>query len=114
MSIGANPTDFRIYKTTDGGATWTIQFENQNPNAFYDGFAVWTPNRGIAHSDSVNGVLPDLRTTDGTTWQDIRNNMRAVLRGEFFFASSGSCVSIVGGREGWITTGGAGVLRGVV
>src|SRR5437762_13595503 len=29
MSIGANPTDFRVYKTLDGGATWTIQFENQ-------------------------------------------------------------------------------------
>jgi photosystem II stability/assembly factor-like uncharacterized protein len=55
MSIGNNLTDFRIYKTEDGGATWTIQFENQNPNAFYNGFAFWTPNRGIAHSDSVNG-----------------------------------------------------------
>ena len=61
MSIGSgDPTDFRIYKTTDGGATWTIQFENQNPSAFYDGFAFWTPHRGIAHSDSVNGVFPGL------------------------------------------------------
>jgi len=25
MSIGNNPTDFRVYKTLDGGATWTIQ-----------------------------------------------------------------------------------------
>src|SRR5690242_21824356 len=41
MSIENNPTDFRVYKTLDGGATWTIQFENQNPNAFYDGFAFW-------------------------------------------------------------------------
>ncbi|HEU4772809.1 MAG TPA: hypothetical protein VFS68_11700, partial [Candidatus Udaeobacter sp.] len=31
MSIGNNPTDFRVYKTLDGGATWTIQFENQIP-----------------------------------------------------------------------------------
>src|SRR6516225_8851262 len=29
MSIGVNPTDFRIYKTEDGGATWTLQFVNQ-------------------------------------------------------------------------------------
>ena len=28
MSIGANTTDFRIYKTTDSGATWTMQFQN--------------------------------------------------------------------------------------
>src|SRR4029077_2796655 len=79
MSIGNNPTDFRVYKTLDGGATWTIQFENQNPNAFYDGFAFWTPHRGILHSDSVNGVFPDFRTTDGMSWQDISNNMPPAL-----------------------------------
>src|SRR5262249_26454771 len=30
LSIGTSgdPTDFRIYRTEDGGATWTIQFEN--------------------------------------------------------------------------------------
>jgi len=111
LSIGDNPTDFRIYKTEDGGATWTIQFENQNPNAFYDGFAFWTPQRGIAHSDSVNGVFPDLRTTDGTTWQDISNNMPAALPGEFSFASSGTCVTTQGGRNAWIATGGAAVAR---
>ncbi|MBZ5550633.1 MAG: hypothetical protein LAO22_22185 [Acidobacteriia bacterium] len=61
QSIGGNPTDFRIYKTVDGGATWTMQFQNQNPGAFYDCFAFWTPRRGISHSDSVNGVFPDLR-----------------------------------------------------
>jgi photosystem II stability/assembly factor-like uncharacterized protein len=111
MSIGANPTDFRIYKTTDGGATWTMQFENQNPNAFYDGFAFWTPNRGIAHSDSVNGVFPDLRTTDGMTWQDISNNMPPALPGEGSFASSGTCVTTQGGRNAWIATGVAAFAR---
>ena len=111
MSIGANPTDFRIYKTTDGGATWTMQFENQNPNAFYDGFAFWTPRRGIAHSDSANGVFPDLRTTDGTTWQDISNNMPPALPGEGSFASSGTCVTTQGGRNAWIATGVAAIAR---
>src|SRR5215469_8498958 len=38
MSIGNNTTDFRIYKTIDGGATWTVQFTNQTVNAFYDCF----------------------------------------------------------------------------
>jgi len=113
MSIGTSgdPTDFRIYKTEDGGATWAMQFENQNPNAFYDGFAFWTPHRGIAHSDSVNGVFPDLRTTDGTTWQDISNNMPPALPGEFSFASSGTCVSTQGGRNAWICTGGSDIAR---
>jgi photosystem II stability/assembly factor-like uncharacterized protein len=113
MSIGTSgdPAEFRIYKTEDGGATWTIQFENQNPNAFYDGFAFWTRHRGIAHSDSVNGVFPDLRTTDGTTWQDISNNMPPALPGETSFASSGTCVTTQGGRNAWICTGGAEIAR---
>src|SRR5256884_4464142 len=68
MSIGTtgDPTEFRIYKTEDGGATWTTQFENQNPNAFYDGFAFWTPHRGLLQNDSVNIAFPDLGTTDRT------------------------------------------------
>ena len=113
MSIGTSgdPTEFRIYKTEDGGATWTIQFENQNPSAFYDGFAFWTAHRGIAHSDSVNGVFPDVRTTDGTTWQDISNNMPPALPGEASFASSGTCVTTQGGRNAWICTGASDVAR---
>src|SRR5271156_5096200 len=47
-------TDFRIYKTVDGGATWKIDFTNHTKNAFYDCFAFWSPNRGITQSDSVN------------------------------------------------------------
>jgi photosystem II stability/assembly factor-like uncharacterized protein len=111
MSIGNNPTDFRIYKTVDGGANWTIEFENQNPNAFYDGMAFWTPLRGIAHSDSVNGVFPDVRTTDGMTWQDISNNMPPALPGEGSFASGGTCVTTQGGRNAWIATGVATIAR---
>ena len=75
QSIGNNPSDFRIYKTEDGGATWTTQFQNQLAGAFYDCFAFWTPTRGISHSDSVNGVFPDIRTTDGNTWQSISGNI---------------------------------------
>ncbi|PYX30936.1 MAG: oxidoreductase [Acidobacteria bacterium] len=111
QSIGDNPTDFRIYKTVDGGATWTMQFQNQNPGAFYDCFAFWTPKRGISHSDSVNGVFPDLRTTDGKTWQDISSNLPPALPGEFSFASSGTCVATQGARNAWIITGGAASAR---
>jgi photosystem II stability/assembly factor-like uncharacterized protein len=111
LSIRSNPTDFRICKTLDGGAHWTMQFQNQNPGAFYDCFAFWTPRRGIAHSDSVNGVFPDLRTQDGMTWQDISGNMPPALPGEFSFAASGTCVATQGGRNAWIATGGATTAR---
>jgi photosystem II stability/assembly factor-like uncharacterized protein len=111
QSIGANPTDFRIYKTVDGGATWTMQFQNQDPAAFYDCFAFWTPDRGISHSDAVNGVFPDLRITDGTNWEDISGNMPPALPGEASFAASGTCVATQGGQNAWIATGGAAIAR---
>ena len=105
MSIGNNPTDFRIYKTTDGGAHWTMQFQNQLKGGFYDCMAFWTPDRGIAVSDSVNGVFPDLRTTDGTRWESMSANLPRALSGEGSFASSGTCVATQGSRNAWIATG---------
>jgi photosystem II stability/assembly factor-like uncharacterized protein len=112
LSIGSqNVGDFRIYKTVDGGANWTLQFQNQLAGAFYDCFAFWNPRSGIAHSDPVNGEFPALRIEDGSTWQDISDNMPAALPGEFSFASSGTCVATQGGRNAWIATGGASVAR---
>ncbi len=111
MSIGSNTTDFKVYKTVDGGATWTIQFTNETVNAFYDCFAFWTPDRGITHSDSVNGVFPDIRTTDGKTWQSIAANMPPALSGEASFSASGTCIATQGDRNAWITTGGASIAR---
>ncbi|MGH9759891.1 MAG: WD40/YVTN/BNR-like repeat-containing protein [Blastocatellia bacterium] len=111
MSIGTNTTDFRIYKTVDGGATWTVQFTNQTVNAFYDCFAFWTPRRGITHSDSVSGIFPDIRTTNGRTWRSIAANMPPALPGEASFSASGTCVATEGERNAWIATGGSAIAR---
>ncbi len=111
MSIGNDTTDFKVYKTTDGGANWKIQFTNENPNAFYDCFAFWTPDRGITHSDSGNGVFPDIRTTNGKTWESIAANMPPALPGEASFAASGTCITAQGKTNAWITTGGATIAR---
>ena len=111
MSIGDNTTDFRIYKTVDGGASWNIEFTNDLTGAFYDCFAFWTPKRGLAHSDSVNGVFPELRTTNGLTWHSIASNMPPALPGEASFSSSGTCITTQGGRNAWVTTGGASISR---
>jgi photosystem II stability/assembly factor-like uncharacterized protein len=111
LSIGNYPRNFRIYKTEDGGSTWTLQFENMLVGAFYDCFAFWTPTRGIAHSDSVNGVFPDMRTEDGNTWHSIASNMPPALPGEFSFSSSDTCVATQGENNAWIATGGSSVAR---
>lgn len=111
LSIGNNTTDFRIYKTENGGASWKIEFTNQNPLAFYDCFAFWDPRRGLAHSDSGNGIFPELRTTNGTTWESIADVMPPALSGEASFAASGTCITTQGGQNAWIATGGASVAR---
>jgi photosystem II stability/assembly factor-like uncharacterized protein len=111
MSIGNRTTDFRIYHTTDGGATWKTEFKNELAGAFYDCFAFWSPTHGIAHSDSVNGVFPDLVTTNGSDWTSIADNMPPALPGEASFAASGTCVSTQGDSNAWITTGGSSIAR---
>jgi photosystem II stability/assembly factor-like uncharacterized protein len=111
LSIGNFPGNFRIYKTVDGGAHWTMEFKNQDKFAFYDCFAFWTPDRGIAHSDSHDGVFPDLRTTDGTNWESIADNMPPALDGEASFSSSGTCITTQGRENAWITTGGSSIAR---
>ena len=103
--------DSRIYKTEDGGKSWSLQFQNQDPNAFYDCFAFWTPTRGLATSDSVNGRFPAIRTTDGATWNDIGDRLPAAQPGESSFAASGTCVATQGKKHAWIATGGAAKAR---
>src|SRR5262245_55958659 len=40
LSAGSGE-DSRIYKTTDGGKTWSLQFKNADREAFYDAMAFW-------------------------------------------------------------------------
>ncbi|MGH9745307.1 MAG: WD40/YVTN/BNR-like repeat-containing protein [Candidatus Acidiferrales bacterium] len=111
LSIGDNTGDFKIYKTIDGGKNWKIEFTNQTENAFYDCFAFWSPFRGVAHSDSVNGVFPDLRTNNGINWQSISAKMPPALAGEASFAASGTCATTQGITNAWIATGGSTTAR---
>jgi photosystem II stability/assembly factor-like uncharacterized protein len=101
----------RIYKTEDGGATWTLQFQNPDPKGFSDCFAFWTPQGGIAMADSLAGRFPVLRTRDGRTWQDIGAVLPPAQPGESAFAASGTCVATHGAGRAWIVTGGAARAR---
>ncbi len=111
MSIGDNTGDFRIYKTEDAGAHWAVQFQNKKVGAFYDCFSFWTPERGFAHSDSVDGTFPDIRTTNGRTWQSIANDLPPALPAEASFSSSGTCSAVQGRENAWVATGGASIAR---
>ena len=100
-------TDSRIYKTEDGGVTWTLQFQNEQPAGFYDCFSFWTPTHGVTMGDSIKGRFPVIETTDGETWVDIGDRLPPAQPGEGAFAASGTCVATFGRRFGWIATGAA-------
>jgi photosystem II stability/assembly factor-like uncharacterized protein len=106
--LAAGPGDrSRIYRTDDGGRSWSVQFINRDTSAFYDCFAFWDPSRGFTMSDAVAGRFPVVRTTDGMTWTDIGARLPAAQSGEGAFAASGTCAAVFGSRHGWISTGAA-------
>ncbi|MBK6422754.1 MAG: hypothetical protein IPI38_08610 [Gemmatimonadetes bacterium] len=108
-----NGTRSRIYKTTDAGQNWQIQFINRTPEAFYDCFAFWDAESGIAFSDNVNGVFPVLATRDGgLDWHflsepgsETPSPVPAATAGEGAFAASGTCVATLGKEAAYIATG---------
>ena len=69
LSIGNNPTDFRVYVTADGGAHWTQTFTNADPNAFYDCMSFFNPKHGLAVSDPTNGKFQIISTSDRVSWR---------------------------------------------
>lgn len=110
MSAGKGE-DSRIYRTEDGGASWKLQFQNHDPDAFYDCFAFWDTTHGVTVSDAVNGRFPAIRTVDGATWQDIGDRLPSALPNEGAFAASGTCVAVQGTDRAWIATGAAAKAR---
>ena len=98
----------RIYKTADGGKSWTLQFVNADPKGFFDCMAFWDRDHGIAVGDPVNGSF-ELITTDngGRRWKPIpANSLPPAIDGEGAFAASGSCIAVQGRTNVWFATGG--------
>jgi photosystem II stability/assembly factor-like uncharacterized protein len=116
MSIGNNPTDFRIYVTHDGGASWDLTFVNTEPTAFYDCMTFFDRNRGLALSDPPDNVHFRVIATDdgGMSWHVTGLQMPATP-GAFGFAASGECLTTDHGHTAWFGSGGsqASVFRSV-
>lgn len=109
LAVGTK-TASRIYRTTNGGRTWTKTFVNHNKQAFYDCMAMWPGGRvGLAMSDPVNGKFRVIRTTNGgRSWAVVpRRGMPKAVDGEFGFAASGTCLVTAGHQRAWIASGGA-------
>lgn len=106
LSIGPG-TASRIYKTTDAGANWLLQFTNEDPKGFFDAMAFWDGVRGIVMGDSIDGRFDILRTMNGgRTWARVpAGALPAALPNEGAFAGSGTNVAVLPGGHAWIGTG---------
>jgi len=112
LSIGNGPAS-RIYKTTDAGKAWTLQFKNTDPKAFLDAMSFWDADNGIVIGDSVDGQLYILTTNDGgRVWSRVdTKNLPPALENEGAFAASGTNIAVFGKSHAWIGTGAASKSR---
>ena len=99
----------RVYKTSDGGAHWALQFTSHLPEAFFDAMAFWDRDHGVALSDPVNGRFVMIATENGgKTWNEVpATDLPQAVAGEGAFAASGTCLVTQGRAAAWFVTGGA-------
>jgi photosystem II stability/assembly factor-like uncharacterized protein len=108
MSIGNNPTDFRMYVTADGGQTWNITFVNTEPAAFYDCMSFFNRKDGLAVSDPLDGVhFRVIATNDGGLSWHVTGLQMPAAPGAYGFAASGECLTTDHGRRAWFGSGGS-------
>jgi photosystem II stability/assembly factor-like uncharacterized protein len=81
-----------ILKTTDGGDTWKVVYENKTPKMFLDAMEFRDPKNGMVIGDPIDGRFFMARTTDaGNSWNELPAEERFVAdSGEAFFAASGT------------------------
>jgi photosystem II stability/assembly factor-like uncharacterized protein len=97
----------RIYKTSDGGETWNLQYTDKRKEFFLDSIACLSETQCFALSDPIDGKFLLLNTTDGPQWNPLPSgNMPSALPSEGAFAASNSCLALFGQDEIYFATGG--------
>ena len=112
--MAAGPAEAsRIYKTTDAGKTWALQFKNTDKDGFYDGIAFWDADHGIALGDPINGRYQLIATEDGGRhWNKLpEKSLPVAQQKEGAFAASGTCIVTHGKNDVWFCTGSARAAR---
>ena len=114
MSAGpAEKDQARIYKTDNGGQTWTLLYQNKQPGVFFDGIDFWDKQHGIVFSDPIDSRWFILTTEDGgKSWQPVPPSALPILQpNEAAFAASGTTLVVQGKKNVWIASGGASSSR---
>ncbi len=98
-----------ILKTTDGGDTWKVVYENKTKGMFLDAMDFASPLYGLVVGDPIGGDVFLAETTDGgETWTQINNKEKRLRTdsGEAFFAASGSNLRVFQTRDYYLASGG--------
>ncbi|HPG11013.1 MAG TPA: oxidoreductase [Chitinophagaceae bacterium] len=97
-----------ILRTTDGGDSWEVVYENKTKGMFLDAMEFWNEKAGIIIGDPIDGRFFITRTFDGgRSWQDIPFDKRPVAdSGEACFAASGTNIRALDRDEAVFITGG--------
>ena len=103
LSIGNGPQS-RIYKTTNGGQSWSVQFTNRDPEGFYDCMDFWDADRGVVIGDAIGTEVAILATDDGGAhWDRVSAPALPLAQAtEGSFAASGTCLVARPDGHAWI------------
>lgn len=104
----------RVYRTADGGASWTLVFEDPRSGAFFDAMVFATgasegepsPPRAYLLGDPIGGVFQLFVSDDSGLTFEPRTTLPTAVPNEAMFAASCSCLC-ARGDEVAIVTGGA-------
>jgi photosystem II stability/assembly factor-like uncharacterized protein len=92
LSIGPGEAS-RVYRTEDGGRSWTLALQNRDARAFFDCMA-FEGERGWMLGDPVDGRFQVHGTVDGgRSWRLLETNMPVARADEAAFAASGTCIA---------------------
>lgn len=89
----------RIYKTSDAGLHWELQYSDKRPGFFLDSMACDSAVHCVALSDPVDGKFLVIGTADGAHWKELpHEKMPGALPKEGAFAASGTALALCDGK----------------
>ncbi|MFC7301350.1 WD40/YVTN/BNR-like repeat-containing protein [Cognatiluteimonas weifangensis] len=92
LSIGPGAAS-RVYRTEDGGKSWSLTLQNDDPRAFFDCMA-FRGERGWLLGDPVDGRFQIYASADGgRSWRLQETRMPQARADEAAFAASGTCIA---------------------
>ncbi len=102
----------RIYKTTDEGASWELQYTDKRKEFFLDAIVCESEIKCFALGDPIDGKFLLLKTEDGRHWAPMpTDQLPAALKGEGAFAASNSALALGEAEDLFFATGGSNPAR---